>query len=304
MRARRSRPREPQDRGAALILVVWAVGLMAVMAAMVARDAHLDARESRMARESLSARLLAESGVRLALERLDSPAGAAPDAFPFVCDLPDGRIIADVRPVSALVDLNAAQEEMLAALFLALGFDEREAAGAAARIADFRDADGTARPGGAEVAEYRRAGLAHGPANRPFNRNGELSEVLGITPRMLEKVLPHLTVHSYSTRIDPTHAAPVVLRALDIFGAEAVPDIDDGGWDFGARSGPSRIGAGAVVVHVIARTPAGQPSSIRATYGALSVQALSSRPLVETHAAGGTLSLAAGARLPQPRPCF
>lgn len=304
MNSRRSRPREPQDRGAALILVVWAIGLMAVMAAMVARDAHLDARESRMAREGLSARLLAESGVRLTLEKLDSPAGAAPDAFPFVCDLPEGRIIADVRPVSALVDLNAAQEDMLAALFLALGFDEREAAGAAARIADFRDADGTPRPGGAEAPDYYRAGLTHGPANRPFNRNGELAEVLGISARMLQAALPHLTVHSYSARIEPLQATPVVLRALDIFGAEAVPDIDDDGWDFGARGGPSRIGAGPVVVHVVARTPGGQPAAISATYGSLSGPAASSRPLIETHAASSTIYLAAGKRLPEPRPCF
>lgn len=304
MRPRRPRPRQAQDRGAALILVVWAVGLMAVMAALVARDAHLDARESRMTREALSARLLAESGLRLALERLDGPSGNTPSAFPFVCDLPEGRINADVRPVSALVDLNAAPEEMLAALFMATGFAQQDAAGAAARIADFRDADASPRPGGAEAADYRRAGLAHLPANRPFNRNGELAEVLGMSHQMLAAALPHITVHSYSTRVDPALATPAVRRALELFGAEAIPDVDDEGWDFGARSGPSGIAAGAVVVRVLATTQAGQSASLAATYGAPVRAGATGRQLVEIHPGDNTLHLAAGARLPPAQPCF
>ena len=133
--------RQAQDRGAALILVVWAVGLMAVIGALIARDAHLDAREGNRLREALKGQLLVESGQRIALARLSQPAGGLSSGFPLVCDLEHGRLLINARPISALVDINAAQEETLAALFAALGVPGPDAASHAARIADYRDGD-------------------------------------------------------------------------------------------------------------------------------------------------------------------
>jgi len=272
---------------------------MGVLAAIVAREAHLDSRESRLIRETLSARLLAESGVRIALDRL--PTGAS---FPIECDLEAGRIWAEIRPVSSLIDVNTSQEETLAALFEVSGATGPEAAGMAAKIADFRDGDATPRPGGAEAPDYQRAGLPHGPANRPLTRLGELSEVLGLDQHILSAALPHLTVHSHSPRVDLTYATPEVTAALRDFG---------GGWDVGSdidqidltadRSG-QRISDGPVVIRVVATTPGGQRLMIAATYGVARSGSGAARRLVEEHPADINLHLSRATAALDTGPCF
>ncbi|MFN7055083.1 general secretion pathway protein GspK [Hyphomonas sp.] len=293
-----------RTRGASLILVVWAIGLMAVIGALVARDAHLGARESRLLQDDLAARLLIESGIRLTLDRLDGPERAEGRSFPHVCDLAEGRLILDVRPVSAFIDLNAAPEELLAALFAVLGAPEREADSLAARIADFRDADASPRPGGAEHAEYRRAGLPHGPANRPFNRIGEASEVLGMPPALLLAAMPHLTVQSYSTRVSPAYASAEVRAALERFAAVPAATLDDEDWDTGMAGGLSPVSAGPVVIRIEAQLPAGRRASFAGTFSAPMREPGSLRTLVEEYPAGGAFITAAGAELPPPVACL
>lgn len=296
--------RPAHERGAALILVIWAIGLMSVMAAMVARDAHLDARESRITRETLSARLLAESAVRLALEAVDDDTGNTETVFPIHCDLPEGRIAVDVRPVSSLIDLNAAQEELLAALFEVLGATGAEAAGMAARIADFRDADASPRPGGAEAQDYQRAGLSWRPANRPFSRTGELSEVLGLDAQMLATALPHLTVHSHSMRVATSHATPEVAAALKLFGAVAEEGIESEEWEADFAGITSGVSGGPIIVRAEVQTGSGQRAALALTYGSRSTGETSFRSIVEEHLTNGGLHLSEGIVLPDPRPCL
>lgn len=304
MSAERPAGRPGRKKGASLILVVWAVGLMATIGALVVRDAHLGARESRIVQDRLAAQLLMESGVRLALDRLDGPESLSGRSFPYVCDLAEGRLVMDVRPVSAFIDLNAAQEELLAALFETLGASPGLSQSLAARIADYRDADSTPRPGGAEVADYIRAGLAHGPANRPFGRTGELSEVLGMPATLLGAALPHLTVHSASTRVNPVHASAEVRAALQAFGAVVQADLDEEDWDAGMMGGLSPLSAGPVVLTVSATTPSGRTSSLTRTYGTARSAGGQMRRLIEEHDTGARVIMAAGAVLPEAVPCL
>lgn len=295
--------RQAQDRGAALILVVWAVGLMAVIGALIARDAHLDAREGNRLREALKGQLLVESGQRIALARLSQPAAGLSSGFPLVCDLEQGRLLINARPISALVDINAAQEETLAALFAALGVPGPGAASYAARIADYRDGDTSIRPGGAEYAEYTRAGLAYGPANRPFIRTGELSEVLGLPPELITAMLPFVTAHSHSAQIDPLYASPEVLAALEVFGTRAGTSLEDQAWAESAEGG-ALFAAEPVVVEVIAQTASGFLTGTAATYGPQEWSLSGSRRLIEERPAGPEPTLAAGAALPEPVLCY
>lgn len=295
--------RQAQDRGAALILVVWAVGLMAVIGALIARDAHLDAREGNRLREALKGQLLVESGQRIALARLSQPAGGLSSGFPLVCDLEHGRLLINARPISALVDINAAQEETLAALFAALGVPGPDAASHAARIADYRDGDTSIRPGGAEYAEYTRAGLAYGPANRPFIRTGELSEVLGLPPELITAMLPFVTAHSHSAQVDPLYASPEVLAALEVFGTRAGTSLEDRAWA-GSAEGGALFAAEPVVVEVIAQTASGFLTGTAATYGPQEWSLSGSRRLIDERTAGPEPTLAAGAALPEPGLCY
>lgn len=304
MTSRRPGARKAQDRGAALILVIWSIGLMAVIGALIARDTHLDAREGSRMREALSAQLLLESGQRIALARLAAPSDGLSSGFPFVCDLEAGRLLINARPISALVDINAAQEETLAALMVALGVAAPDAASFAARIADYRDGDTTIRPGGAEYPDYTRAGLTHGPANRPFTRTGELSEVLGLPPELIAALLPHVTAHSHSTQIDPAYASTEVLAALEVFGSRAGTGLEDDAWAASADGGAATFAAEPVIVEVIAQTGAGYRTGNAMTYGPQERALSGSRRLIEERSAGPEPVLAVNAVLPEPGPCY
>jgi general secretion pathway protein K len=304
MTSRRPGVRKAQDRGAALILVVWAVGLMAVIGALIARDAHLDALEGNRLREALDGQLLVESGQRIALARLAAPLSSVSSGFPIICDLENGRLFIDARPITALVDLNAAQEETLAALFIALGAAAPDAATYAARIADYRDGDTVIRARGAELPDYIRSGLAHGPANRPFNRTGELSEVLGLPPELLISALPHVTTHARSPEVDPVYASREVAAALEIFGSRIGTTLADDSWQRTSSGEEGLFAAEPVVIEVIAQTRSGYRTGRAMTYGPQEMTAKSNRRLIEERPAGPEPVMAAGASLPEPGPCY
>ncbi|MBA3067967.1 MAG: general secretion pathway protein GspK [Hyphomonas sp.] len=304
MTRRRSGARKAQDRGAALILVVWAIGLMAVIGALIARDSHLDALEGNRLRDAVSAQLMIESGQRIALARLSQPTAGNSIGFPIVCDVEDGRLLIDARPVTALIDINAAQEETLAALIAVLGVRGPDAASYAARIADYRDGDTSIRPGGAEYQDYVSAGLGHGPANRPFTRTGELSEVLGLPPQLVAALLAHVTAHSHSVQMDPLFASPEVLAAIQALGSDAGALLAEAAWADPGDGTAAPFAGAPVIVEVIAQTRSGFVTGEAATYGPQERILSGNRRRIEERAAGPEPVMAAGASLPDPSPCY
>lgn len=303
MTRRRPGARKARDRGAALIFVVWAVGLMAVIGALIARDAHLDARESNLLRQSVNAGLLLESGQRMALARIGDPEANVQTGFPIFCEIDGARLIISARPINAFVDINAAPEPTLSALFVALGVQAPEADRIAARIADYRDGDSSVRPGGAEHADYIRAGLTRGPANRPFTRTGEISEVLDLPQDLLSAAIPHLTAHSHSVQVDPLYASSEVRAAIEVLGNAAGSTVEDEAWQAAADGTPT-FSSVPVVVEVIVRMPSGYTTGRATTFGTTEARLRGNRRLIEERAAGPQPVLAEGAVLPEIRPCY
>jgi general secretion pathway protein K len=169
---------------------------------------------------SARASALADAGVNLAVldlvavrQQPGRPRRFPIDGTPTVCAPEPGTSIAlAVRDEGGRVDLNTADERLLKALFLAAGTDEARAAALADAVIDFRDADGTRRPRGAEAADYIAAGRAAIAKNAPFDAVEELGQVLGIDSALMQRLAPLVTVHSGLSGIDPA-AAPAVLRA-------------------------------------------------------------------------------------------
>jgi general secretion pathway protein K len=81
-------------------------------------------------------------------------------------------------------------------------------------IFDFRDADDDRKPNGAESAEYRAAGLGWLPKNGPLQSLDELGQVYGLTPELLARMKPNLSVHSGLEGVDASIAAPALIALL------------------------------------------------------------------------------------------
>ncbi|MEQ9314560.1 MAG: type II secretion system protein GspK, partial [Henriciella sp.] len=201
-----------RERGAALILVVWAVGLMAVFAASAARDATLDNADARHYRGIVIAKALAEGGLRYGT-KLWRDGDQRIETGTYLCSTETGLLRLDIAPTSIRIDLNRAQEELLENLFVALGADKSTAETAAAYIVDYRDPDSTPRPHGGEKLAYERAGYPSGPRNDAIAHVAELASIPGVPVWLYHAALPHITTHGGSGSADDDMLDPVVQTA-------------------------------------------------------------------------------------------
>jgi general secretion pathway protein K len=218
-----SNPAKP--RGIALVIVLWGLVLLAVIAAAFTTETRTEVTLARNLVENAKAKALADAGVHaamLGLHRREVEKRWRADGTVYSMASGEGEVSIVINDEAGKIDLNAAPDELIQGLLVAVGLEEGEAQALTAAIADFRDADDETHLGGAEDAEYRAAGLAWGPKNKPFDAVEELHQVLGMTREVYALAAPGLTVHSRSKGVDVTVAPAIVLLALPGVDAEAV----------------------------------------------------------------------------------
>ncbi len=203
-------------RGLALIAVLWIVALLTVLATAAVTLSLTHRRTSETYLESVQADNDADSAIRLALLTLLAPPGRGgtwPLGQPQPLTVLATPVEVMIEREAGRIDLNTADPELLFALFAANGWPEPQARSMVARITDWKDADDDVSPGGAEVHEYRAAGLSYGPHNAPFESVEELHQVLG-SERIQAELLDSLTVFTHSPGSSDSVATPAVRRAL------------------------------------------------------------------------------------------
>ncbi|MET0329057.1 MAG: type II secretion system minor pseudopilin GspK [Luteimonas sp.] len=254
------------QRGAALLLVLWLITLLAALVGAFALTARIEQQQGRVLFRGLAGDQAARAGVEYALTRL-----AADD--PVLQWQPDGRaypwrfgdIDVEVRIVdeTGKLDLNQVEGPLIAALLQVLGTEPDVALQVAGAIVDWRDGDDFVQiTGGAEAADYASAGRPYGAKNAPFESVAEVEQVLGMTPALYALLAPHLTIHSRLPAPDPQFAAAPVLQAM---GVEADPIL-------AAREQAAAQLAGALLgggsgtysIESVARLPEGRSARLRA----------------------------------------
>jgi general secretion pathway protein K len=205
-----------RERGAALLIVLWASVLIAGLAVIVAGTVRTDLAVARHQVAEATARYQAQAGLlhgALLLVAGDDPVLASSMTVPF------DDVGIDLRFVDECgkVDLNTGWGAMVRRLV-----DNHDPEGGrAAAILDWRDPDSTTTPGGAETTQYRAAGRRHGARNGPFDSIAELRQVLGVDAGLMDTLRPLVTVDCLNAGIDPLAAAPAVLAAIPGVSAEA-----------------------------------------------------------------------------------
>ena len=219
------------QNGIALVLVLWVLLLLTIITGSFALMARMDRLEANTLLSGTQARLSAEAAINIAVLALRDP----DDETRMRADgrlyeqLIDGILI----EVSAIdergkLDINATDELSLANLFAGHGMDLGEAEFLAAAVLDWRDADELERVNGAEQDAYYGAGLAVGPANRPFMMTEELLQVIGMPYELYRRLEPGISVFSRSGTPNPAFAPVEALMALpDITYEEAVNFVEE-----------------------------------------------------------------------------
>lgn len=245
-RGRRARGRLA-SRGFALVVVIWGLGLVALLGTMAIVGARYRARDAGDLAAIAGAAAAAESGVTLGILRTMEPGGAGPQPSLIACTLPDRAAVrVRVTREAGKVDLNAAPLPLLARLFTALTRDPARGQAVARAVVAYRSrpepGPGRTGPGGVRV---------EGPKHAPFLTTLELDQVEGLPPDLVAAALPHVTVLAGRPDPDPEAATPELLRLLDLPGRPA------GGAPAGPAGAPPGAPAGPVTVRAEARTPGG-----------------------------------------------
>jgi general secretion pathway protein K len=208
----RKQPVLPKDeRGVALVMVIWVLALLSLMAASFLASARIELRRTANLGERAGAEALAEAGIHVALARLISEqASTRPQSW--TEQMAGGSVTITLSDERGKIDLNAAEPDLLASLFESQGVASKNAKALAAAVADFRDADRTRAAEGAEDPDYPSG--SGGAKDARFESIDELLQVNGMTRALQARLAPLITVHTGTSTIDPILAEAAVLEGL------------------------------------------------------------------------------------------
>ncbi len=206
-----------RQRGVVLILVLWVIVLVTITTGAFTILARTETLQAHHLLASTQARYAAEAGLNLAVTRLRNPnleLQWVADGRAYRETLDDIKLEIKIVDERGKLDINAADELVLASLFIAQDFDEQKVAELVDAILDWRDADDEIRINGAEDRDYEAAGLPYGPANAPFIITEELQQVLGLNYALFRQIEPAITVYSRRGLIDAAFAPYEALLTL------------------------------------------------------------------------------------------
>ncbi|HXD38625.1 MAG TPA: hypothetical protein VN624_18360 [Rhodanobacter sp.] len=250
-----------RERGAALLLVLWATILLAALLAGVAAASRSQSQAALYGAEHVRAALAAEAGLAQAIAGLRAPDQQhqwVPDGRPYSFTFDGAKVTVMVVDVSGMADLNAAPATLLGGIFQAAGVD----AAHADQLADAVVSSRGGQPG------------------QPFRTIDALARLPGMDLALFGKLENAVTVYSGRNFPDASYAGALVLASLRGIGvAKAETQVAarrksparrgaGNGQAFGAvANGPLVAGYGGVVERVfsVAEMPDGNRASLDAT---------------------------------------
>ena len=213
------------ERGFALIIVIWALGIVALLAAGFAKPLHTETLIARNQIALAEAEAVADGGVILVARQLmrfrqvaEPKIGASGAAYlaQIHCRMGDAVLDVRVEDEAGRVDFNTASDRLLGLLFTGAGADPDTASRLVDRVVDFRDQDDLLRLNGAERREYSIETVGASPKNASFESVEELEQVLGMPPDLYGKVSPFLSVFHGGSGVDQRFADRRLLVVLSL----------------------------------------------------------------------------------------
>jgi general secretion pathway protein K len=186
--------RGDRDRGFALLIVLWTLGLLALLGTMLTAAGRVEIRIAANARDAMVAETAADGGLQQAVFLL-MQGNWAPDGT--VHTLHVGQAVVEVSALdqSGKLNPNTSTTAMLQALLVNLGIDTTRAAPLARAIIDWRIRGLLSISGGTKLEQYRAAGLPYTSANRLFESIDEIGLVRGMTPALLARLAPFVSIY-------------------------------------------------------------------------------------------------------------
>ena len=244
----RRRDATGRSDGFALIVVLWYLVLIAAISTYLLANARSETALARNMRAAATAEALADAAVAEAVfNQSASPPSVRwkPNGEPHLIVLPHGEATLRLYDETQKINPNHASPALMAALFEAVGVERVLARRLGASIEDWVDSDIEPRTLGAERTQYIDAGRSYSPPNAAIESIDELQLVFGMTPELLARVRPYLTIHTESGQPGGDEAPLIVRRALALAARTAAVDIRDDENPASATASPAADAPGA-----------------------------------------------------------
>ncbi len=208
-----------QDRGFALLIVLWSMVLLSLLFSRLVSAGRSEAEIAFNLRRAAQLQAQADGLLYNVIFRLlGGPGGWAADGRPHPVRLGSGVAAVSVVNLAGRINPNSASAALLDALLHRVGADATTADNVSEAMVDWRSPDAQGR---FEAPQYAAAGLSYSPPGSPFQSIGEIGLVLGMTPALLADLAPHLSLYN-ADNPDPRFADPVVIKAMKDVGMGTV----------------------------------------------------------------------------------
>jgi len=204
---------QQSQRGFVIVAVLWILVALSSLAMIFALHLSASAQAMAIGNTALQNEALVSAGVELSAYRLLlTPSDARPARGSFHFRMDDADVAVTFTSEAARIDLNYAPKEALAALFTVLGAGKDVAQEGAERVVGWRTRP---TPGSTNEEEARYAASGYAPRQSLFTHVNELALVASLSPALVERALPFVTVFNGSSDVDATIAAPEVAAVFE-----------------------------------------------------------------------------------------
>jgi general secretion pathway protein K len=183
-----------RQRGFALILVLWVLGLLALMIAMLVANGRNDLGAAGGVRASAAVQAAADGAISHAIFEITIGTWEADATRHFVSIGPVNVAIV-IEDQGGRIDPNFSSPPLITALLASVGVDPARASVLGRRIADWHTTMPFSLEGGLKLQLYRDLGLGYGPPNRPFRSTDEVGLVPGVSSETLDRLRSFLSVY-------------------------------------------------------------------------------------------------------------
>jgi general secretion pathway protein K len=212
MTPRRIRPRV---RGFALLVVLWTLGLLALLGTQLTATARAQLRLATEARDRAVAEMAADAGIRQAMFVLLGGGQIGSPGRPLRIRVGEADVDILADDEAAKINPNTVSRDVLRGLLVAVGVDQPYAARLAGEIVDWRIRGQVSVVGGQKVDLYRDRRLPYRSGDHAFYSVDELGLVPEMTPDILNRLRPWLSVYHEGDVNDPAGASPAAAATGD-----------------------------------------------------------------------------------------
>jgi general secretion pathway protein K len=209
------RPNDSRSRGFALVIVLWSLGMLALFGTQLTATTRAQLRLAIQARDQAVVEAAADGATREAMFVLLGGGRIGSSRRPMHVRIGEADVDVLTDDEAGKINPNAVSKDVLRGLLVAVGVDSARAAQIAGEIADWRIRNPASVLGGLKIDQYREHGLPYRSGDHPFSSLDEMALLPDMTPDILARLRPWLSVYHEGSVSDPGGASPAGVAVGD-----------------------------------------------------------------------------------------